>query len=93
MSDTTDLGRATHAGIKQMMGYPFQAIRLRRGCRKICPRLATATAATPTHSTAAHARYQVTRGTPAIPGGVEISQNTTRLACMSIATSRLPVRS
>jgi hypothetical protein len=56
MSDTTAPEGATHAGIKQTVGYPFQAIRLRSGCRKICRRLATATAATTTHSATANAR-------------------------------------
>jgi hypothetical protein len=53
------------------------------------PPLATATAATTIHSTAAHTRYQVTRLTPEIATGVKISQNATRLACMSIATIKL----
>src|SRR5215204_1574829 len=69
-----------------------QATRLRGGgWRERCPPWAKETAPTTTHSTAAHTRYHVTRGIPVIRTGVEIIQNATRLACMSIATSRLPL--
>jgi hypothetical protein len=55
--------------------------------------LAKAIAATTTHSTAANTRSQVSKGTSDIAVGVRINMPLERLACMSIATSRLPVRS
>jgi hypothetical protein len=55
--------------------------------------LATAIPATTIHNTAAHAKYQITCCIPVITTGIERSQKTLRLACMSIARSRLPVRS
>ncbi len=62
--------------------------------RESFPSLATATAATTSHIAAANTRSQVTKGTPAIARGARMkSVLAMRLACMSIATSRLPVRS
>ncbi len=59
-------GPLQRSRLKKMVGYPFCATRLRSGCRERCPPLATATAATTTHSAAAHTRSKVKRGTPAI---------------------------
>ena len=97
MGDTTDPGRATHVSIKEMVGSSsFQAPRLRSGCCESFPPLATATAPTTTQSTAVKTRNKVKKGTPAIAGGTRPKPEielAIRLACMSIATSRLSVRS
>jgi hypothetical protein len=58
--------------------------------------LTTATNATTTHSPAAKTRFKVKKGTPDIAGGTRMRpeiEKMMRLACMSIATSRLSVRS
>src|SRR5687768_7327630 len=70
----------------------FHAARLRSGCRETCPPLVNATAATTTHRMAVSARFHVKKGAP-ISGGWRISVLAERLACMSITTSRLAVRS
>jgi hypothetical protein len=54
--------------------------------------LAHATAATITHRLAVNATFHVKKGAP-VSGGWRISVLAERLACMSIATSRLAVRS
>jgi hypothetical protein len=45
-----------------------------------------------THTTAANAKPMIQQGAPP-NGGVRINVKFARLTCMSIATSRLPVRS
>src|SRR5215204_5387592 len=68
------------------------ATRFWSGCRVRCPLWAKATTATTTHSMAAHTRIWVNSATP-VTRGVRKNMLAERLACMSIATSRFPVRS
>ena len=75
---------------KEMLGYPFQATRLRNGgCRVRCQPLVMARAPTTAHIAAAGTKLRITEATPGT-GGTRITVLAARLTCISIARSRLP---
>src|SRR5215218_1044008 len=69
-----------------------QATRFWSGCRVRCPPLTKATAPTTTHSTAPNTRRKVNKGNPGARDA-KITRLPVALPCMSIAKSRLSVRS